>query len=284
MSTTSAGLPPPDAPAIYVGAPQGQIGPITLNALLQQVAGGQLPPDAPVWFDGLPNWIKMHEHAELRDRLAALRQGGQPQAPQAMPVPHAPQAPAGPALSDDEQDRIFVDLIKGSWHYYHANQFAEHADEVFLGAVITSTLDAGFVLIDLTSDGSYHYLRFENTQDRTRLYFQLNHLASGPVDSKVLGHQASVVVGFGQPVTNLGRIWGALKQEYKSGYIDKAEPGTITVDADLQSGYIYAQVDMYWNISDYVSEQYAIDYARLTRNVAACAHALRKYLSGRLAG
>ena len=71
-----AGLPPPDAPAIYVGAPQGQIGPITLDALLQQVAGGQLPPDAPVWFDGLPNWIRMHEHAELRERLATLRPGG----------------------------------------------------------------------------------------------------------------------------------------------------------------------------------------------------------------
>ena len=276
MSTTSAGLPPPDAPAIYVRAPQGEIGPMTINALLQEVAGGQLPPDAPVWFDGLPNWIRMHEHAELRDRLAALRQGSQSQAPQAMP--------AGPLLSDDEQDRIFVDLIKWSWHYYHANQFAGHADEVFLGAVITSTLDAGYVLIDLTSDGDYHYLRFENTQDRTRLYFQLSHLASGQVEAKGLGHQASVVIGFGQPVNNLGRIWGAVKQEYKSGYIDKAEPGTITVDADLQSGYIYAQVDMYWNISDYVSEQYEIDYPRLTRNVAACAHALRKYLNGRLAG
>jgi hypothetical protein len=155
-------------------------------------------------------------------------------------------------------------------------------DEVFIGAVITSTLDTGYALIDLTSDGSNHYLRFQNMQDHTRILYQLHHLAHSPAEAKILGHIASVTVGYGERVNNLGRIWGALKAEYKSGYIQSTEPGTVTIDADLESGYIYAQVDMYWNITDYVDDHYHTDYPKLTEHVAVSIHALRKYLHGRI--
>src|SRR6186997_1191522 len=111
-------LPPPQAPAIYVGAPQGQIGPLPLDALLQQVAAGQLPPDAQIWFDGLPTWIRMGDHPELRDRLAVLR---------GAPPPPAATAPR----VDDELNRRFGALVKASWAYYEANRFAHHVDEVF---------------------------------------------------------------------------------------------------------------------------------------------------------
>ena len=59
MSTTFAKLPPPEAPAVYVMAPQGQQGPMPLAALLDQVARGQLPADAPIWFEGLADWIRI---------------------------------------------------------------------------------------------------------------------------------------------------------------------------------------------------------------------------------
>lgn len=265
MSATFAKLPPADAPVFYVGAPQGQLGPMTLDALLDQFIGEQVAPEAPVWFEGLPNWIRLGEHPELRARLAAKT-----------------SAPPAAAPADDAPDHLFARLIKGSWDYYHANLFAEHVDEVFIGAVISSTLDNGYSLIDIASDGARHYLRFENLQDRTRVIYQLRHLATDVAAAKVLGHMAGVVVGYGERVGNLGRIWGAVKAEYKSGYLHSAEPGTITVDADLESGYIYAQVDMFWNISDYVANDYMTDSRRLTQHIGACVHALRKYLHGRI--
>ncbi len=269
MSATFAKLPPPDAPAVYVIAPQGQLGPMPLAALLDQVAHGQVPPDAPIWFEGLDGWIRMGEHPELRDRLAGGQGGPRP-------------GLDGRASSDDEQDRIFAQLIEQSWKHFDANLFASHVDEVFIGAVITATLDNGYALIDITSDGSRHYLRFENLDDKTRIVYQLEHLAHSPVAAKVLGHMADVVVGYGERVNNVSRVFQAAQAEYKSGYLQSAEPGTITVDADMQTGYIYTQVDMYWNISDYVAEDYAIDYAKLAGHVAACVHALRKYLHGRI--
>ncbi len=274
MSMTFPPLPPPDAAALYVGTPQGQLGPLRLDDLVQQHASGQLPPDAAVWYDGLPQWVPFKEHPELRALLAGSLD--EPPAPAAVgPV-------VQPSRSDDELDRQFGELIKGSWDYFNANQFAHHVDEVFIGAVITSTLDGGFSLIDLTSDGTNHYLRFQQMEEHTRILYQLHHLARSPAEAKVLGHVASVTIGYGERVSNLGRIWGAVKAEYKSGYLQSAEPGTVTIDADLESGYIYAQIDLFWNITDYVDDHYQANYAKLGAHIGASIHALRKYLHGRI--
>ena len=272
-------LPPPDVSAIFVGTAQGQLpGPLSLDALIQQAANGQLPAEAMIWYEGLPNWVRLVDHPELRDRIAASQRRGAPPAPAPAPI-----VTAAPRLSDEAMDRGFVQLIKASWEYYQANRFAEHVDEVFIGAVITSTLDNGYSLIDLNSDGSNHFLRFQQMQEGSRIIYQLRHLAHSPAEAKVLGHIASVTIGYGERSANAGRLWNALKAEFKSGYIQSAEPGTITIDADMESGYIYGQVDMYWNISDYVDEHYQTAYPKLTENVAVTINALRKYLHGRMA-
>jgi len=269
-------LPPPNAAAIFVGTAQGQRpDPLSLDALLQQVASGQLPHEAMIWYEGLPSWVRLVDHPELRALLAMSQPRGATPAPLAL-------ATDATRLSDDAMDRGFVQLINASWDYYQANRFAEHVDEVFIGAVITSTLDNGYSLIDLNSDGSNHFLRFQQMQESSRLIYQLRHLAHSPAEAKVLGHIASVTIGYGERSTNAGRLWNALKAEFKSGYIQSAEPGTITIDADMESGYIYGQVDLYWNISDYVDAQYQTDYPKLTEHIAVTINALRKYLHGRM--
>ena len=276
-------LPQPTAPAIFVGTQQGQLpGPISLEALVQQVTAGQIPPDAAIWYEGLPNWVRLTEHPELRERLNAGGGAAPPPPAASMPAANLP-ATNLPNLSDDEMDRRFGDLIKGSWAYYNANQFAHHIDEAFIGAVITSTLDNGYSLIDLNSDGTNHFLRFQQMQEGQRLLYQLRHLARTPAEAKVLGHIASVTIGYGQRSGDINRLWSALKAEFKSGYIQTAEPGTITIDADMGSGYVYAQVDMYWNITDYVNDHYEADYPKLTEHIAVTVNALRKYLHGRMA-
>lgn len=273
MSATFPPLPPPDAAALYVGSSRGQAGPMSLDEFARQHASGQIPPDAAIWYDGLSQWVPLAEHPELQARLGA-----------SSPTPVAASRTGGmtPATADDELDRRFGELIQRSWDYFNANLFANHVDEVFIGAVITSTLDNGYSLIDLTSDGTNHYLRFQQMAEHNRIIYQLHHLARSPAEAKVLGHVASVTIGYGERVNNLGRIWGAVKAEYKSGYLQSAEPGTVTIDADLESGYIYAQVDLYWNITDYVDDHYAADYDKLGAHIAASVHALRKYLHGRL--
>ena len=137
-------------------------------------------------------------------------------------------------------------------------------------------------LIDLTSDGMHHYLRFENLDDGTRTIVRFTHLTPDLSTAKVLGQRASVIVGYGEKVNNVATVYKALKAEYKSGFITGEAPGTISVDGDMQSGYVYVQVPLFLCIDDYVQRDYAVDYSKLTDHMKATVHALRKYLRGRM--
>jgi hypothetical protein len=182
---------------------------------------------------------------------------------------------------DEQLDAIFGELIEESWEYLKEHELASQIDEVFLGAVISGAVDGGYSLIDLTSDGTHHYLRFENLNNTSRLVFRLKHLTGDVVTAKVVGQRASVVIGYGEKATNIGQIMNALKAEFKSGFIINPEPGTITVDGDLTSGYVYCQVDMFWKIDDYITGEYIVSTEKLMLHITACRHALRKYLRGR---
>jgi hypothetical protein len=232
------------------------------------VLRGQLQTNASFSFQGAPGWLRLDQSPPAMQLVEEAR-GRQQQSSRA---------------ADDAQDEVFAGLIRQSWDYYQEHEIASVVDEVLIGAVITSTLDNGFSLIDINSSGERHFLRFENLQSRGRIIFQLRHLTPGLLASKVLGHSASVVVGYGEPVADFGRIWQAFKAEVKSGYIQNAEPGTISVDADVTAGYIYVQVDMFWRVSEYVRPDLSVDYGMLTKHVGASVHALRKYLKGRISG
>ena len=269
MSQNVPPLPPGDTPAIFVRGPAGQVGPMTGQQLLQQIVQGSMPDSVAIWYQGMPDWIAASGHPAFAALIAQHRPpGGDPY--------------AAARAADDEHDRVFAGLVKASWDWYNENLFSSQIDEVLLGAIITCTLDNGFSLIDLRSDGGYHFLRFENMQTHARIVVQVKHLTSGLMASKVLGQRASVVIGYGERVQDFQRIWQAIKAEYKSGYIQSPEPGTISVDADVASGYVYVQIDMYWNIEEYVKPDYNIDYGLLTKHIGATVHALGKYLRGRL--
>ncbi len=191
--------------------------------------------------------------------------------------------PAPASAEDDRLDGVFSKLVEASWDYQEDHVFAGHIDEVFVGAIITSTLDNGYSLIDLTSDGQHHYLRFERLGEGDRIIVRFTHLTPDLATAKVLGQRASVVVGYGEKVKNFTSVWKALKAEYKSGFLTGDTPGTISVDGDMKSQYVYVQVPLFLCLDDYVSRAYDIDYPRLQEHLGSSVHALRKYLRGRFA-
>ncbi len=257
--------PEPDELALHVHTQAGgQIGPLSRRALKAKVDAGELA-DAHVWMEGMSGWELLAAHGEAL--LGGLE----------LPAPPADES------EDDRNDRLFGALVKSSWNFLAEQRFAQHIDEVFLGAVISSTLDTGYSLIDLKSDGNHHFLRFEHLKDGSRVLFRLTHLTGSLAVSKVLGQRASAIIGYGERIPNITKVFSAIQAEAKSAYIRDAEPGTITVDGDLGSGYVYCQVDLYLDIEDYVGRDYAIDSAKLTAHVGAATHALRKYLRGRFA-
>jgi hypothetical protein len=182
----------------------------------------------------------------------------------------------------EELEKIFTSLVTSSWKIYNETVQNTHMDDLLVGAVITSNVESGYSLIDINSDGVHHYLRFEHLPTKQRIIYELTNLSENLVNAKVLGRRARVVIGYGQMVNNAGALWQALKAEFKSGFLDPAEPGVITCDADLQSGYIYVQVPLLINLDQYFSDGYQVNYNLLQQHISATIHSLAKYLQGRL--
>jgi hypothetical protein len=269
MGTQFPPIPTPDAESIHVHGASGTLPAMSRVALKARVGSGEIKLEDSFWYEGMAGWSPLAEHPGLLQGVGGA----------AAPAPGA--APAG--TEDDRLDAVFGGLVKESWSYFNAHAYASHVDEVFLGAIITSVLDTGYALIDLSSDGTHHYTRFENLGDHSRIICRLTHLTGDLTRAKVQGHRASVILGYGEKSNDFARILQALKAEMKSGYLQSAEPGTITVDGDLNTGYVYVQIDLYLCVDDYVSPDYAIRYDVLQEHLGATVHALRKYLKGRFA-
>lgn len=182
----------------------------------------------------------------------------------------------------EDLEKVFVSLVGASWKRYNETIQNHHMDDLLVGAVIAATVEQGYSLIDITSDGVNHYLRFEHLPTKQRLIFQLTNLSEDLVAAKVLGRHARAVIGYGMMVQNVSAIWSAFKAEVKSGFLDQGEPGVITADADLATGYLYVQVPLILDVDQYVAPGYQVNTPLLQQHIAATVHSLAKYLRGRL--
>jgi hypothetical protein len=207
----------------------------------------------------------------------------------------------------------FVSLVKQSWKTHQIYFWNNSVDEILIGAVINASLEKGYLLIDIASERPYpysaattsttgasttgapptgpisaipinaHFLRFESPKDNSRLIYQLERITTDLAETKVLGQLARVTIGYGEKASNFSQTLDILKQELKSTFVDTSEPGIITFDANMSSGYVYAQVTIIINIADYNLEDKIshIDYDKLNYHIEAVVHSLKKYLKGR---
>jgi hypothetical protein len=252
-------------------------GPHDEAALARRLAAGTLAPDTDAWHDGLEAWTTLAA-LDLRVDAATLPAPAPANTDDSVAVVSASSA------DGEAHEARFAELVKKSWQRYNQSTFATRVDEVLLGALITVMVERGSALIDLTSDGTNHFVRFERLEDRSRVFFKVNHITPNVVAAKVQGHLVSVIVGYGEFIDSFATIWGAVKAEFRSGLLQSAEPGTITVDGDMDTRYVYVQVDLYWDAGDVVSEDWRIDYEKLGSSMDAAIHVLRKYLRGRFRG
>ncbi len=168
---------------------------------------------------------------------------------------------------------IFAELVTSSWDQHHKSFYDDRADEVLLGAVIASLVSKGYTLIGLHSDDSDHHLRLERADEATRLVLRLTRLE---------GRQASFIVGYGERVANLNALWPAFAPEAKSLHSPHWEPGVISFDADLQAGYLYAQISLVLDLDRYLGDDFTVDLALFDSHGRELVDCLRRYLRGRV--
>ena len=129
-----------------------------------------------------------------------------------------------------------------------------------------------------------HELRFEDPTSGARVALVLDHLTPDVGSAKVLGQRARIELGYGEQVPNFSQVGRALRQEMASTYVVSPEPGRVTFDADLSSGFVFCQVDLLWDLDRYVDGSMDVDADLLRKHLAATVHTLRKFLQLRFAG
>ncbi|MDQ1305500.1 MAG: hypothetical protein QG671_1331 [Actinomycetota bacterium] len=278
--------------------PQGQqVGPEPLDTVRQRARSGQIPHTTLVWWEGAPDWTALHQ----------IPGSDAPPAYSPSVATTASQALMS-GLTDQELDDEFIGLVGRSWDMYKETEFATSIDEATLGGVITAMVDCGFVLIDLNTAGSWavpattgststsststtnvgstvttahHELRFEEPETHARVTVAMEHLTPDPAVAKMIGHRASAIIGYGQRVPNFTKVGQAVRQEVQSGFVASPEPGTVTFDADISSGYVYAQIDLLLELERYVDEHLAVDHELLRRHLASVVYTMKTFIQTR---
>lgn len=272
----------PETPVHWAEPGGTQGGPVPAQQVVARIQVGELPPSTPLWWPEAPGWTPADQVPGLAEHLAAPAPGG---ASAGAPGPggpvHATDALMA-GLSDQELDDEFIALIDRSWDMYKETEKATTIDETIVGGIITALVDSGFVLIDITT-GLHHALRFEVPTTGARVTVDLEHLTPGLAASKVIGHRANLVVGYGERLGNAGQIGQALRTEVASAFVATPEPGTVTFDADISSGYVYARVDLYLEPERYVGDGLTVDHDLLRRHIAALVHTMRTFVRTRFA-
>ncbi len=232
---------------------------------------------------------------------AAPAQAAPAQATPAQAAPTSASAALMSGMTDQELDDEFIGLVGRSWEMYKETEFASSIDEATLGGVITALVDCGFVLIDLETAGAGyssptttdtgvdaattlsagHQLRFEEPETQARVTVALQHLTPDVASAKVVGHRATGVIGYGQRVEEFQKVGQAIRQEVQSSMIVSPEPGTVSFDADLSSGYVYAQIDLLLELERYVSEDLSVDHDLLRRHLASVVYTMKTFVQTR---
>lgn len=310
-------MPDPSTPTWWVDAAGAQQGPVPLDQVVQWARANQISPATPVWWDGAPAWTPL-------DQVDGVDVGGAPPPPPPLadaPAPPAAAAPAPPpeaaplsasaalmsGLTDQELDDEFMGLIGRSWEMYKETELATSIDEAMLGGVITALVDCGFVLIDLetaggrfgmaaaatpgaqanvgsTATAAHHQLRFEEPETKARVTVAIEHLTPDVASAKMIGHRAGAILGYGERVKEFQKVSQAVRQEMASSFIVSPEPGTVTFDADLSSGYVYAQVDLLLELDRYVDDELAVDHDLLRRHLASVVYTMKTFVQARFGG
>jgi hypothetical protein len=201
------------------------------------------------------------------------------------------------------QEKLYTTLVQRSWRHFHQRYLNQKLDDVVVGAVIAAAVNQNFQLIDLQSDGTNHYLRFEELETPSRVLFRLRHLSDDFVDAQVQGHLADVIIGYGEPTHDLEELWKELRVDTLQAVLRVQEPGVILFEADLVGKYLYAQVPLLLELDRYLvnagpapehpdeemtptryssDEGLRVNLPRLVEHVDAVVHSLKIYLQGRI--
>ncbi|HJH29282.1 MAG TPA: hypothetical protein C5S51_06260 [Methanosarcinaceae archaeon] len=169
----------------------------------------------------------------------------------------------------------FKQLIKDSWKLAEEEQAATYIDEVFIGGVVSTMLESGHALFDMSSTGDYHNMMFENLDNQDRIIIQVRHENNALAEAKTLGHRMQFTCGYGMRAKKIGKLVSSSWRESLSGSL--GDIGSIMYD--VQGNYLFASMPLYIIADDYVDlDTLMPDFDKMAEDLSEIMEKLKEFV------
>lgn len=169
----------------------------------------------------------------------------------------------------------FEQLIKDSWKLVEKEHAATYVDEVFIGGLVSTMLESGHALFDVSSTGDNHNMMFENLGNQDRVIIQIRHESNALAEAKTLGHRMQFTCGYGMRAKKMGKLISSSWRESLSGALD--DIGSIMYD--VQGNYLFASMPLYIKADDYVDmDTLTPDFEKMAGDISAITEKLKEFV------
>lgn len=175
-----------------------------------------------------------------------------------------------PAVASD-LDQRFAEMVRRSVEHQRRIDWATRIDELLLSASITSIVDDGFVVVDLTTIERQHHVVFDHNDDSRRVRLDLSPLSTLNAAGDPVGRHVRVAMTWGREVADADAAFAVVRSEVADGEV---LPGTVTCEADLVNSKAFTKVELIWAAEEFVSDDHSVDRDALDASIAAALHAL----------
>ncbi|AAB99285.1 hypothetical protein MJ_1279 [Methanocaldococcus jannaschii DSM 2661] len=173
-------------------------------------------------------------------------------------------------------DKRFIELIKKGWKLKNEENKATYIDEVFLGAIITTLTDNGYVLMDIASNGNFHYFMFEHLESWDRIKIVAEVLPHSLTDVKVIGARMFIEFSYGVMIKGIPPSLFGLGLK---GYLSQMLSNIGSIRYEYDGYYTFVNCATYLLINDYIDfDTLTIDWEKLNNDINAIISSLAKYL------
>ncbi len=169
----------------------------------------------------------------------------------------------------------FEQLIKDSWKLAEEEHTATYIDEVFIGGLVSTMLESGHALFDVSSTGDYHNMMFENLDSQDRIIIQVRHDSNALAEAKTLGHRMQFTCGYGMRAKKMGKLISSSWRESLSSSL--GDIGSIMYD--VQGNYLFASMPLYITADDYIDLDTLVpDFERIAEDISAITEKLKEFV------
>ncbi|WP_423792700.1 hypothetical protein ACPB8Q_00420 [Methanocaldococcus indicus] len=168
----------------------------------------------------------------------------------------------------------FLELVRESHKLVEEEEKANYLDEIFFGAIVTTLVDKGYILLNIYSDTNSHLFILE--KDREKFGVSIYTKNHSVVEAKTVGCRALIKFFYGIPVKGLSDIFSRMKKLSLSKGLE--DIGTISYE--YENYYLYVSTILYLDINKYIDfETLDINYEQLEKDISSIISALKTYLT-----